>query len=346
MLRDRFAARAIRRRADRARPAGGRRRYRAAPPDGLLLAGDAAGFVDPMTGDGLRFAVRGGELAAAAALEALEHGWDGVQARLARARRREFSAKWRFNRALRRLVGSPAAVHLATWGARIVPSVVRSVIATRAIASSRGRRGRVSSRPNTRARFVSRCEPARHAALVFGLMLIEAQRAARNERAQRSRGGIEPPGDVYRLMQIAYPGIFAAMIAEGALARRRAADDVFAGRPRGVRGREGAQMVGDRLARSALDVPRDRRARERRRLRRGRTAIMRHPNYVAVVGEIVGVALMTGARVTGPLALVVFGALLARRIAVENRALDAILRRELRRRDALPFPHVLSALSI
>jgi hypothetical protein len=36
--------------------------------DGLLLAGDAAGFIDPMTGDGLRFAVRGGELAAAAAM--------------------------------------------------------------------------------------------------------------------------------------------------------------------------------------------------------------------------------------------------------------------------------------
>ena len=37
--------------------------------DGLLLAGDAAGFIDPMTGDGLRFAVRGGELAARAALQ-------------------------------------------------------------------------------------------------------------------------------------------------------------------------------------------------------------------------------------------------------------------------------------
>ena len=43
---------------------------------GLLLAGDAAGFIDPMTGDGLRFAFRGGELAAAAALDGLEHGVD------------------------------------------------------------------------------------------------------------------------------------------------------------------------------------------------------------------------------------------------------------------------------
>ena len=78
--------------------------------DGLLLAGDAAGFIDPMTGDGLRFAVRGGELAAIAALEALEHGWRGVHDRLAARRRREFAGKWRFNRALRALVASPRAV--------------------------------------------------------------------------------------------------------------------------------------------------------------------------------------------------------------------------------------------
>jgi flavin-dependent dehydrogenase len=63
------------------------------PPRGLLLAGDAAGFVDPMTGDGLRFALRGGELAAHAALRALEHGWDDVHASLEEARRREFGPK-------------------------------------------------------------------------------------------------------------------------------------------------------------------------------------------------------------------------------------------------------------
>jgi hypothetical protein len=37
--------------------------------------------------------------------------------------------------------------------------------------------------------------------------------------------------------------------------------------------------------------------------------------------------MMMHAVVTGPLALVLFGALLLRRIAVENRARDAILRR-------------------
>jgi flavin-dependent dehydrogenase len=96
--------------------------------DGLLLAGDAAGFIDPMTGDGLRFAVRGGELAAAAAMRALEHGWTGVHQQHAAARRAEFSQKWRFNRALRALVASPRAVDVAAFGARVAPVALRRVI--------------------------------------------------------------------------------------------------------------------------------------------------------------------------------------------------------------------------
>jgi len=98
------------------------------PIDGLLTAGDSSGFIDPMTGDGLRFAIRGGELAALAALEALEHGWSGVHARLAARRRREFSAKWLFNRTLRALVGSPQAVAAAALGARVAPRVLQAVI--------------------------------------------------------------------------------------------------------------------------------------------------------------------------------------------------------------------------
>ena len=98
--------------------------------DGLLLAGDAAGFIDPMTGDGLRFATRGGELVASAALRALEHGWSGVHTRLAAGRRREFGSKWRFNRVLRALVASPRAVDAATMAAHVAPAVLRAVIAT------------------------------------------------------------------------------------------------------------------------------------------------------------------------------------------------------------------------
>ena len=97
--------------------------------DGLLFAGDAAGFIDPMTGDGLRFAVQGGELAAAAALQALEHGWHGVHARLAADRRRAFASKWRFNRALRALVSSAHAIDAAAVATRVAPGILRAVIA-------------------------------------------------------------------------------------------------------------------------------------------------------------------------------------------------------------------------
>jgi flavin-dependent dehydrogenase len=96
--------------------------------DGLLLAGDAAGFIDPMTGDGLRFAIRGGELAASAALDALAGGWAGVHARLADLRRREFGGKWRFNRALRALVASPRAVDAAAALAPFARPVLRAII--------------------------------------------------------------------------------------------------------------------------------------------------------------------------------------------------------------------------
>ncbi len=101
---------------------------RAPAPDGLLLAGDAAGFVDPITGDGLRFAIRGGELAAEAALQVLAHGWEGVQTSLRARRVSEFGPKWRFNRMLRVLVGSPQAVTLAAAAARLFPPAVRAII--------------------------------------------------------------------------------------------------------------------------------------------------------------------------------------------------------------------------
>ena len=64
--------------------------------DGLLLAGDAVGFIDPMTGDGLRFAVRGGELAAQAVLATMEEKITRPHVALREQREREFAAKWRF----------------------------------------------------------------------------------------------------------------------------------------------------------------------------------------------------------------------------------------------------------
>jgi methyltransferase len=48
----------------------------------------------------------------------------------------------------------------------------------------------------------------------------------------------------------------------------------------------------------------------------------RHPNYIGVVGELIAMALMTRARVTGPVGTLLFGWLLVRRIAAEERAME------------------------
>ena len=102
---------------------------RAAGVEGLLLAGDAAGFIDPLTGDGLRLAISGAVLAAEEARRVLEHG-DGIgaPARLLLARRAELGGKLRFNRSVRALVDSPASLRLAGWAAAVVPSALRPVV--------------------------------------------------------------------------------------------------------------------------------------------------------------------------------------------------------------------------
>jgi methyltransferase len=125
-------------------------------------------------------------------------------------------------------------------------------------------------------------------------------------------------------MQLAYPGIFRAMFVE-AFPRGAAAPAapalgllVFAA---GKAFKWWAILsLGDFWTFRVIIVP------GTHAVRSGPYRIVRHPNYVGVVGEIAGAALACGAVISGPLAFVVFGALLVRRIQVENRALDAILR--------------------
>ena len=50
---------------------------------------------------------------------------------------------------------------------------------------------------------------------------------------------------------------------------------------------------------------------------------LRHPNYVGVIGELVGLALTARAVIAGTLSVAVFAALIVLRIRVEERALDA-----------------------
>jgi methyltransferase len=161
-------------------------------------------------------------------------------------------------------------------------------------------------------------------AVVFLPMAAEAWRAARNQRAQRAAGGLEPPGDVYPIMQVAYPVAFLAMIAEGAV-RGGALGPSFA---------IGAVVfalakalkwwailaLGQAWTFRVIVVP------GARRIRSGPYRLINHPNYLAVVGELAGVALMSRAVLAGPAATAFFLVLILKRIAVENRAVDRHLR--------------------
>jgi methyltransferase len=161
-------------------------------------------------------------------------------------------------------------------------------------------------------------------ALIFIPMLIETSRAAHNERAQLARGGVEPAGDVFEIMRVAYPALFLAMIAEGWLRGAPRREWVVLG----LIGFAAAKTLkwwailalGPSWTFRVVVIP------GATLVRHGPYRLLRHPNYVAVALELLGVAAMTGATVSGPLAIVLFSALLRRRIAVENRALDAASR--------------------
>ena len=163
-------------------------------------------------------------------------------------------------------------------------------------------------------------------AIVFSFLLVEARRAARHERGRFARGGVEPAGDVYAVMRVAYPGALLAMLAEGIL-RQPPAPLVLASGAALFAAAKALKWwailsLGSAWTFRVIVIP------GQALVQSGPYRYLRHPNYVAVAGELMALALLTGARITGPIATVSFGALMLRRVAVENRALDAILRRE------------------
>ena len=149
-------------------------------------------------------------------------------------------------------------------------------------------------------------------------MLAEAAISRRNERRLLARGAVEPAGDVYRTMQWAYPGAFIAMALEGALLGSAPGPAVVAGAALMLISKAlkywAMASLGDRWTFRVLVVPDP-------LVTRGPYQWLRHPNYVAVVGELVSMALLVGARVTGPAGILLFSLLIRRRIAVEDRAL-------------------------
>ncbi len=155
--------------------------------------------------------------------------------------------------------------------------------------------------------------------LAFLPMLLEARRSSRNEQALRAMGAQEPDDDVYGWMQVVYPGCFLAMIAESWW-RAVVPDGMFVA---GVVVFMFAKALkywaigtlGWRWTFRVLVPPRS------TLVLAGPYRFLRHPNYLAVAGELGGMALMAHAVITGPLALAAFGLLMLLRIRVEERAL-------------------------
>lgn len=151
------------------------------------------------------------------------------------------------------------------------------------------------------------------------IMLSEMFVSRANERTLRTLGAIEPPGDVYRTMAWAYPLAFVAMGAEGAWSGPAPGASTLAGAALFVAAKAlkfwAIAALGTRWTFRVLVPP------DAPLVTRGPYAWLRHPNYVAVIGELAGFAVLVGAPVTGILSAAGFGSLIWRRIAVEEQAL-------------------------
>lgn len=157
------------------------------------------------------------------------------------------------------------------------------------------------------------------AAAVFAPMILEAMLAASNDRRLRLQGAAEPPGDVFRVMQIAYPACFLLMLAEG-FWRGVTLDAVFVlGYAVFVCAKGlkywAIRSLGPRWTFRVLVPPGSVRTMS------GPYRVMAHPNYVAVAGELIGTAIAMRAFLSGPIAVAGFCILLIRRVIVEEKAL-------------------------
>jgi geranylgeranyl reductase family protein len=106
--------------------------HRVAPPraGGVVLAGDAAGFYDPFTGEGIFTALRSAELVAETIARALRSDDVSVSslAAYARARREAFRGKDRITRALQFVIGHRRLANLACRALARRPAVLDALL--------------------------------------------------------------------------------------------------------------------------------------------------------------------------------------------------------------------------
>ena len=150
-------------------------------------------------------------------------------------------------------------------------------------------------------------------------MLVELQLSVYNERQLRAKGAVEPAGDVHDVMRVAYPLAFVAMGLEAWLRGTWSRDWlllglVLFGWAKALKFWAIAHL-GARWTFRVLVPP------DAPLVTSGPYRFLRHPNYVAVIGELVAIAVALQAPITGVLGTLGFGWLIRQRIAVEQRAL-------------------------
>ena len=154
---------------------------------------------------------------------------------------------------------------------------------------------------------------------VVVMMLAELWLSTANERVLIASGAVRADDPVYSVMRVAYPAVFIAMALEGLLTGVELGPITFAGVALMFLAKAlkfwAIASLGTRWTYKVLVMP------ALPLVTTGPYQWMRHPNYVAVVGELIAMALMTHARVTGPLGTLFFGWLLWRRIAAEEQAM-------------------------
>ena len=159
-------------------------------------------------------------------------------------------------------------------------------------------------------------------AVIAGMLVAEARLSRLHERMLRARGAVAPPGDVYTALAVLYPGIFLAMAAEGFWRASQQGDTGGQGPNWFMSGvllfvaskavkYWAIRTLGVRWAFRVLVVP------GWPLVTTGPYRYFAHPNYVAVVGELAGAAMMCGAPIAGTAGLVVFGAVLWQRVRFE-----------------------------
>jgi len=151
------------------------------------------------------------------------------------------------------------------------------------------------------------------------LMLIELGVSVRNERRLRARGALTPRDPVYKLMRVAYPGTFVLMALEGWWSGPAPRRLLLAGIAIVIAGKLlkawAIAVLDGRWTYRVLVLPGE------PLVTRGPYRWLRHPNYVGVVAELVGFAMIVQARWSGVVAVLFFGELLRRRIQAEEAAL-------------------------